>query len=304
VVHVPGQPLPASFGKVTQTFRAGGGAVTGLAFPNQGAFFYTSSADKSVRLWKLSSESAVRNFAHGNSVNAVAFNPAGTQLATACSDGRLRLFDVAKGALVRQIVAHNTPNLTAIYCVAWSKDGKQVVTGSQDQSLKLWDATTGNLVKEFKAYKEKAFEKGHQEAVLSVAFTPDGKQIVSGGMDKAIKVWNIADGSVARDLVNPAFKPTAHPGWVYAVRFSKDGKHLYSVGGAPRLKGYLARWDLAKGKLEWGKELAQGTLFALALSPDGKYLALGSGGSVRTPEYNLGVVLKLPLGKKKEKKEE
>jgi WD40 repeat protein len=240
----------------------------------------------------------VRTFGHGNSVNAVAFNPAGTQLATACSDGRLRIFDVAKGTLLRQVIAHNTPNLTGIYCVAWSKDGKQVVTGSQDQSLKLWDATNGNLVKEFKAYKEKVFEKGHQESVLSVAFSPDGKQLVSGSWDKTIKVWNIADGSVARDLVNPAFKPASHPGYVYALRFTKDGKHLISAGGAPRLKGYLAQWELSTGKLEWGKELNQGTLFALALSPDGKYLALGSGGSVRAPELNLGLVLKLPLGEK------
>src|SRR5207248_10254064 len=188
--------------------------------------------------WKLASEVPVKNFTHPNYVDAVAFNPAGTQLATACHDGKVRLFDVAKGQVVREINAHTTPMLTAVYCVAWSPDGKQVVSGGIDHSLKLWDVGTGKPVREFKAYKEKGFEKGHREPVLCAAFSPDGKYLVSGGEDRAIKVWNVADGSVVRELVNPNLKAgaaagQAHPGWVYGVRYTPDGKYLVSAGGAP-----------------------------------------------------------------------
>src|SRR5262249_38362847 len=156
---------------------------------------------------------------------------------------------------------------------------------------------------EFKAYKEKDFPKGHQEAVLSVAFSPDGKQIASGGMDRTIKIWNVADGSVVRELVNPALKAPpggpapAHPGWVYALRWPSADR-LVSAGGAPRLRGYLAVWDPATGKQTSGRELAVGTVFSLALSADGARVALGTGGSVRTgPELNQGVILKAPWGK-------
>jgi WD40 repeat protein len=302
VAYVPGQPTPAEFGKPLQTDRHGK-IVSGVAFPAAGAVYHTSSTAGSLRAWKLASESPVRTFPHPNSVNAVAFNPAGTQLATACSDGRLRFFDLAKGAQLRELVAHILPNQTAIYCVAWSPDGKQVATGSQDQSLKVWDATTFALVREFKAYKEKTFEKGHQDAVYAVAFTADGKLLVSAGYDKTIKVWNIADGSVARELVNPGLKAApgmpapAHPGQVFVLRFSKDGKQLVSAGGAPGLKGYLALWDFSSGKLLSGRELAVGTIFSLALSPDGKTMALGTGGSVRAPELSQGLVLKAPAAK-------
>ncbi len=54
-------------------------------------------------------------------------------------------------------------------------------------------------------------------------------------------------------------------------------------------------WDPATGKLLSGKELNFGSVFSLAVSPDEKLVALGTGGSVRTgEELNLGVVLKMP----------
>jgi WD40 repeat protein len=216
VLYNPGQPMPAEFGKSIQTYRHGA-AAAGVAFAPSGTVFYSAGADGTVRAWKLASEVPVKNFAHPNYVDAVAFNPAGTQLATACHDGKVRLFDVAKGQVVREINAHTTPMLTAVYCVAWSPDGKQVVSGGIDHTLKLWDAVTGKPVREFKAYKEKGFEKGHREPVLCAAFSPDGKYLVSGGEDRAIKVWNVADGSVVRELVNPNLKAgaaagQAHPG--------------------------------------------------------------------------------------------
>jgi WD40 repeat protein len=304
VVYSPGQPAPAEFGKVLQVFAHGPkAAAAGVAFPTTGAVFY-SAGGQAVRAWKAASEAPTRTFGHPASVNALAYSPDGTQLLTGCSDGQLRLFDLAKGSLLRQIVAHKTVNRQAIYCVAFSPDGKKVVCGSVDQSLTLHDAATGKLLQEFKAYKEKAFPKGHQEAVLSVAFSPDGKQVVSGGMDKTIKVWNVADGSVARELVNPDLKPAgpgqpapAHPGWVYAVRYYDGGKKILSAGGAPRLRGYLATWDAGAGKRLFGKEMAAGTLFAAAVSADGSRVALGAGGSLRSgPDLNQALVIHMPKG--------
>src|SRR5205823_10503026 len=130
-----------------------------------------------------------------------------------------------------------------IYCIAWTPDGKQIVTGSLDHTLKLWDANNGNAVREFKGFKEKDFEKGHRDGVFCVAFSPDGKQLVSGSSDRMPNMWHVADGSVVRDFVNPNLKPQgnvpppSHPGWVYGVRFTPDGKYLVSVGGAPQNKG-------------------------------------------------------------------
>ena len=77
-----------------------------------------------------------------------------------------------------------------------------------DNSIKLFDATSGALVKEFKAYTVKEFEKGHRDPVFSIAISPDGKFLASGsgGLERGIKIWNLADGSVVRDLDNPRLK--------------------------------------------------------------------------------------------------
>ena len=94
--------------------------------------------------------------------------------------------------------AHN--NL--VLSVAFSPDGTTIVSGSADQTIKVWDAGVSaaplnHMLKpersetlaaslELKAEKQSA----HSDWVQSVAFSPDGKTIVSGSWDETIKVWD------------------------------------------------------------------------------------------------------------------
>ena len=95
--------------------------------------------------------------------------------------------------------AHSGP----VTSVAFSPDGKTIVSGSSDKTLKVWDAgTPARLIPhlaqnlsaptlaaaslELKAEKQSA----HSREVMSVAFSPDGKTIVSGSVDKTLKVWD------------------------------------------------------------------------------------------------------------------
>jgi WD40 repeat protein len=308
VIYNPGQPVPAEFGKPAQTYPDAG-AVAAVVFDGKGETFYSGSADKAIQVWKFAADTPTKNFQHPAIVDVVAFNPAGTQLATGCHDGRVRIFDVAKGSVVREIQAHVVMNKpSAVYCLAWTADGKQLISGSEDRSLKLWNAADGKMVREFKAYEAKKFEKGHTDSVISLALSPDGKTLASCDWAHAIKIWNVADGSVLRELSNPHLKsdvppepPKAHPGVVFALRFTPDGKRLVSIGGAPRLRGYLAIWNVADGKLLHGGEQSLGTFFSLALSSDGKYLAVGAGGTSGSGEdgnKNNVYVMKLPAGGK------
>ena len=63
--------------------------------------------------------------------------------------------------------------------------------------------------------------QGHDDAVTSVAFSPDGKHIASGSYDKTIRVWDAETGHVSGPL-------TGHDDWVTSVAFSPDGKHIAS----------------------------------------------------------------------------
>jgi len=66
---------------------------------------------------------------------------------------------------------------------------------------------------------------------------------------------------------------------VYGVRFTSDGKALVSVGGAAQNRGFLpGLWNVADGKMLSGEELPLGTFFSVAVSNDGKFVAVGTGG--------------------------
>jgi WD40 repeat protein len=303
VVYNPGQPLGPDFGKPVATL-AHSGPATGVTFAPDGSHFFSSSQDQTIKDWKLASEVPIKNFGHPNLVDAVAFNSTGTLLATGCHDGNLRIWDVAKGQPVQTVPAHIAMNQPApIYSISWSPDDKQVLTASYDRSMKLWNAADGKLVREFKGFKEKEFEKGHHDGVFSAAFSSDGKFIASGSSDRTVKLWNVADGTVVREFVNPNVSPPAsalpgpapaHPGWVYSVRFTPDGKHLVSAGNAPRGHGYLAVWSVADGKLLYGEELSLGPIYSVDVSGDGKSLVLGCGPRGRDLQETNGYILKMP----------
>jgi WD40 repeat protein len=64
--------------------------------------------------------------------------------------------------------------------------------------------------------------EGHTEPVNSVAFSQDGKRIVSGSDDKTIRIWDSETGDV---ILGPL---EGHTSWVNSVAFSQDGKHIVS----------------------------------------------------------------------------
>ncbi len=314
VPFTPGQPLPKDFLKPVQSFTTAD-VLPEFTIAADSVSIYSAGQDKAMHVWKLASPAPTRSFAYGANVDAVAFQPNSTLLAAAGHDGKIRFFDLVKNAQAKDITAHirdiNKQQVAQpIYSLTFSPDGKQLLTSSYDNSIKLWDVAGGNMVREFKPYMVKDFEKGHQEPVYTAAFSPDGKFIATGssGLERTIKIWNVGDGSVVRDLANPNYKtapmfpPASHPGAVTNLRFTKDGKYLISVGDAPANKGFLAVWDWQAGKMLYDNTALQlGVFYGLALSPDQKTLVVSAGNRDRkfaSPDFNAAYLLKMPtLGK-------
>ncbi len=106
---------------------------------------------------------------------------------------------------------------------------------------------------------------GHTAQVYSVAFSPDGKRIVSGGSDKTIKLWDAQTGSEIRTL-------QGHAAQVYSVAFSPDGKQIVSGSSDKTIKLWNAQTGseirTLQGHTDW--------VLSVAFHPDGKRIASGS----------------------------
>ena len=99
----------------------------------------------------------------------------------------------------------------------------------------------------------------------AVAFSPDGKAVLTGSDDKTVRLWDAATGK-------PIGPPWPHQGRGLAVAFSPDGKTVLT--GSDDKTARL--WDAATGKA-LGPPLAhQGAVCAVAFSPDGKTVLTGS----------------------------
>src|SRR5262249_34581175 len=107
---------------------------------------------------------------------------------------------------------------------------------------------------------------GHTSAVYAVAFSPDGKMVVSGSGDRTLRVWDVVSGQSLRTL-------QGHTSDVNAVAFSPDGKMV--VSGS--YDGTLRVWDVSSGQSLRTLTGHTSTVNAVAFSPDGKMVVSGSG---------------------------
>ncbi|MEI6610667.1 MAG: caspase family protein [Deltaproteobacteria bacterium] len=162
---------------------------------------------------------------------------------------------------------------------AVSPDGKHIISagnrgittsgvgGDTANYLKLWDISTGKEVRTFIIDARK---------IYSVAFSPDGKHVLSGSENNTIKLWDAATGKEIRTFKAPAAKREGSD-LIFSLAFSPDG--LYALSGCTDKT--LKLWEVATGR-----EIRQFTGHAdwvksVAFSPDGHY-ALSGGTCKRT----------------------
>src|SRR5205085_4430696 len=166
----------------------------------------------------------------------------------------------------------HTARVTA---VAWSPDGKRIASGSLDTTVQVWDATTGN---------HSSIYRGHTADVAAVAWSPDSKLIASGSYDKTVQVWNASTGEVLYTYngynvkaakLNPA--KGVLPDLILDVAWSPDGKRMVAVTQeyCGDECGVLLFWDAATGRNI--SFYPDAPVFALAWSPDSKYIVTGVG---------------------------
>ena len=106
--------------------------------------------------------------------------------------------------------------------------------------------------------------EGHEFTVWSLAITPNGTNIVSGGQDSTVRVWDLIDGKVVHML-------SGHEGAVYALAITSDGHRIVSSAD---MDFGIRIWDLQTGSLISTLAPNSSHVTSLTITPDDRYLIL------------------------------
>ena len=167
-----------------------------------------------------------------------------------------------------------TGHLDVVDAVAFSPDGQRLATASKDGTVKLWSLPQApGAAGDSAAGQQLLTLTGTRGAILSLAFSPDGRWLATGNVDNTADLWNTASGQKLLTL-------SGHIGAIYGVAFSPDGALLASASG----DGTAKVWSLATsadGNVITGKERLtlsghSGAVYSVAFSPDGTRLATGA----------------------------
>ncbi|MBW4498751.1 MAG: AAA family ATPase [Scytonema hyalinum WJT4-NPBG1] len=205
-------------GKEVATLKGHSGEVFFASFSPDGKMIVTASADKTAKLWDLNLNGKYMKTlggdqGHRERVVDVSFSPDGKTIATASDDRTAKIWKL-DGTLCVTLEGHEDE----VNGISFSPDGRTIATASDDKTVKLWkldDTLCQTPNRTINAYKTLI---GHEERIISVKFSPNGKQIASASFDKTIKLWK-QDGRLLRTF-------QGHDDWVWSVDFSSDGKNL------------------------------------------------------------------------------
>ena len=181
---------------------------------------------------------------------SLAFLQDGALLAVALDNGNIQLRTSTDGKSVRSFVITSP----AAGVVAASADGQRLAF-SDNHNIQIWDIGKNTFLSEL---------SGHVDAILALAFSPDGKHLASVSRDQSVRLWDVHSGELVHDLSKPASEPLG-------LAFAPDGSRLAVADSAGGIR-YWAMDSLRDIAYVPTRDLP---LAALAFSPDGKWFALG-----------------------------
>ncbi len=227
------------------------GTVNGVAFSPDGTKLASCEMYKLVKLWDVASGKELASIeGHEGSVTGCAFSPTGKNIVTVSKDHMVKIWDAAKLAAPPAVLAGHRYEIQG---VAYFPGGKLIASVDDGGFVIVWDAVT----------KKQRLATGVEGAEQrSVAVSPDGKTIASGGND-SIRLWDAATGKETRSIPSPQ---------VNTLAFSPDGKSL--VAGTQ--DGPVKVYDTATGAERASLEAHERPVLGVAISPDGRWIASGS----------------------------
>ena len=187
--------------------------VSCLEFRSDGHWLATGGWDREIHVWDMDNFQVYCTLkgAHGVPVTGLSWGrPAGELLCSCSADHTAVLWDVETGESLRTLGIHSGWVLDA----SFSSSSSVLATASWDKTVAIWDPHTGDCISRY---------ADHTAGVWSVDFHPrSSKLLLSAGEDGSVKLWDLREGKVTRNLVSGHREP------MRCVRWSPDGNMVAS----------------------------------------------------------------------------
>ena len=197
--------------KLLHTLKGHSDCIYGVAFSPDGKTIATASYDKLVKLWDVATEKEIRTYKdHIDAVYAVAFTPDGQRLISGAADRTVKIWNAATG---ERLYTLSEPQ-DGINTIAIDPSGKYLAAGGLDKSIRIWSLgeTGGTLLHS---------QIAHEDAILRLAWSPDGAELLSSSADRTVKVFRASDLSELQSF--------RESDWVYGLQFAPIGKS-FAIG--------------------------------------------------------------------------
>ena len=151
--------------------------------------FAACSNNTTICVCRLGLDKPIKIFkGHEGEVNVIRWDPTGYYLASGSDDHTARIWILGLDHCVHTLTGHKG----SVEVIRWSphKDRDRrfhLATASQDATVKLWHSETGQLLQTYNR---------HTSSVLSIAFSPCGRYLASGSLDRCFKIWSVEDGTL------------------------------------------------------------------------------------------------------------
>jgi len=226
-------------------------AVTDCTYTEDGKYVTSCSLDGSVATFDIKHQKVKRVYeGHVGMVFSCQYIPLpGCKvLATTGQDSTVRLWDRKSG---QSKFVFKDEHQFSVYCAAWAPDGQKLATAGEDRNIVVWDVKTAiecandpNLSNEaiidYKMFGYPQNLHGHRGPIRKLAFSNDGKLLISGSDDGKIKCWKL--GSSGGGVVSVSMD--AHAGGVLDMDVSPDGTKFVSCSRDGTIKQWYVRSGL------------------------------------------------------------
>ncbi|HEV3138747.1 MAG TPA: c-type cytochrome domain-containing protein [Pirellulales bacterium] len=264
------QPLPSGINPIYAVAMTPDGQYAACGRANQIFVYHLASGKLVTRLTdpELIKSALYQNqgVAHLDLVQSLAFSPDGNLLASGAFR-EVKLWRKPHDAHRADLAAGAGP----VQAIAVSDDGKWAASGEASGAIKLWDLGT---------LKDPKTLAGHTAGISRMQFLPNSAKLVSGSLDKTIRLWTVADGALAGQVETPA------P--VDALALVADGTQV-AVGAADNV---IRLWTLptdAAGPFVAGAQITghMGPVRALVASPTDKTQLVSASADGTIRQWNL-----------------